>query len=66
MEPAGPFAESGVHSGFIITHMDGKRVNTTAEAARHLTAAEGKVRLKGYEPNGDAASFELQLGNPAN
>ncbi|MCB9246828.1 MAG: Do family serine endopeptidase [Flavobacteriales bacterium] len=57
----GPFADKGISEGFIITHIDKKRVYTTQDVVSQLKAKSGTILVEGVLPNGESEAYALRL-----
>jgi len=57
----GPFKNSRVPEGFIITHIDKKAVGTPAEAKLLLSNKKGGVLIEGVNPDGTEGVYGLKF-----
>lgn len=58
----GKFRNSGVREGFIITHIDKKKVSSAAEAKKAIEKVkEGGILIEGYYPGGEKAFYAIGL-----
>lgn len=57
----GPFSDKGIAEGFIITHIDKKRVYTTQDVVSQLKAKSGTILVEGVLPNGESEAYALRL-----
>jgi Do/DeqQ family serine protease len=58
---AGKLKSAGIQNGFIITKVDGERVNTPEELTSLLKAKSGGVLIEGVYPNGTKAYYGFGL-----
>lgn len=57
----GKLRNSGMHDGFIITHIDKKPIHTTGDIEKALNNKEGGVLIEGLYPNGMQACYGFRL-----
>ena len=57
----GKFRKAGIQSGFIITSIDRKPVNSFRDIEQALSGTSGAVLIQGVYPNGMSAAYALQL-----
>jgi S1-C subfamily serine protease len=58
---SGKLAQVGLQSGFIVTQIDKKKVNTVQEVKSILENKSGIVLIEGVYPNGMRASYSFPL-----
>jgi len=57
---SGRLAQTGIQAGFIITHIDKKRMDSAVETKRRLEKS-GPILIEGFYPNGMRASYSFSL-----
>lgn len=57
---SGRLAQTGIQPGFIITHIDKKKMTSAEEIAKRLDRS-GPIVIEGFYPNGMRASYSFGL-----
>lgn len=58
---AGKFKEAQVPEGFVITHIDKEKVETSADVIRLLEGKNGGVLIEGFHPTGRRGFFAIAM-----
>ena len=56
----GRLAQTGIQAGFIITHIDKKKMDSAADTKKRLEKS-GPILIEGFYPNGMRASYSFSL-----
>jgi len=59
----GPFKKRSVPKGFVITHIDKRKVYTAKDVEKAIQNKEGSILIDGVTSNGEAESFAIRLPN---
>jgi S1-C subfamily serine protease len=63
IKDGGPFSQTRMQDGFIITSVNGIDVTTVEELAKVLANISGTARLEGMYPGSDTYVYPLELDN---